>query len=172
MTGIEPPREPVAPAPLVHPLTVPAQRTSWVPGMVGLGIFLVLGSILGGVMLSVTAAALADSADLSAAERAVMAFDEAYEQGDCDAFEQLTTDDVRGDILGRNYDCDAFEAAATALTDGGDYAYSVSVLRTAKFDDTVVVKTRESFGDEASERYTYLLENDGDGWVIAGYGRD
>jgi len=172
MTGIEPPREPVAPAPLVHPLTVPPQRTSWVPGIVALGIFLVLGSILGGFLLSATAAALADSSDLAAAERAVVSLDEAYQQADCDAFEQLTTDDVRGDILGRNYDCDAFEAAAAALADDGDYAYSVTILRTAKFDDTVVVKTRESFGDEASERYSYLLEHDGDGWVIAGYGRD
>lgn len=171
MSGIEPPREPAAPAPLVYPLTVPPQRTSWVPGIVALAIFLVLGSVVGGFSLSATAAALADSADLTAAERVVVALDDAYEQSDCDAFEQLTTDDVRGDILGRNYDCDAFEAAAAALADDGDYAYSVNVLRTAKFDDTVVVKTRESYGDEPSERYTYLVENDGDGWVIAGYGR-
>lgn len=171
MSGIEPPREPVAPAPLVYPLTVPVQRSSRLPGIIGLSVFLVLGTVLGGFLLSATSAGLTDSADLAAAERTVVALDDAYEKGDCDAFESVTTEDVRGEMLGKNYNCEAFEAAAAALADDGDYAYSVSVLRTAKFDDVVVVTTREAYGDENSDRYTYLLEKEDGSWVIAEYGQ-
>ena len=170
MSGIEPPRPPVAPPQLVYPLTVPQPRTSWVPGIVGLSIFVGLGTIVAGIVLSATSAGLTDQADLAAAERTVTSLDAAYSAADCDAFEAVTTDDVRQEILGKNYDCDAFEAAAEALTDGGDYAYSVEVLRSAKFDETVVVTTREAFGDESLQRYTYLLENDHGEWLIAGYG--
>jgi ketosteroid isomerase-like protein len=172
MSGIEPPREPVAPAPLVYPLTVPPRQTSWVPGIVGLSIFVLLGTIAAGIVMSVTAAGLADSSDLAAAQRVVVSLDDAYRAGDCEVFEAVTTDDVRQQILGKNYDCAAFEAAAEALTDRGEYAYAVDVLRAAKFDETVVVYTREAYGDERAERYTYLLENEGDGWLIADYGRD
>jgi hypothetical protein len=172
MSGIEPPRAPVAPAPLVYPLTVPPRKTSWLPGTIGLSIFVLFGTIVAGIVMSVTAAGLADSSDLAAAQKTVVALDESYKSGDCDAFEAVTTEDVRQQILGKNYSCDSFEAAAEALTDGGDYAYSVDVLRAAKFDETVVVYTREGYGDERTERYTYLLENEGDGWLIAGYGRD
>ena len=171
MSGIEPPRPPVAPPQLVYPLTIPPPRTSWVPGIVGLSIFVGLGTIVAGIVISATAAGLADRADLAAAESAVNALDAAYATGDCDAFEAVTTDDVRQEILGKNYDCDAFEAAAEALTDGVDYAYSVDVLRSAKFDDTVVVTTREAYGDESLQRYTYLLENEGGEWLISGYGQ-
>ena len=170
MSGIEPPRPPVAPPQLVYPLTVPPPRTSWVPGIIGVSIFVLLGTIVGGIALSVTGAGLTDRSDLAAAESAVVALDDAYAAGDCDKFEEVTTEDVRQEILGKNYDCDAFEAAAEALTDGGDYAYAVDVLRSAKFDDTVVVYTREAYGDEKSQRYTYLLEKDGGEWLIAGYG--
>ena len=170
MSGIEPPRPPVAPPQLVYPLTVPPPRVSWVPGIVGLSIFVFFGTIVAGIVISATSAGLTDSADLAAAERTVTTLDAAYASADCDTFEAVTTDDVRQEILGKNYDCDAFEAAAEALTDGGDYAYSVEVLRSAKFDDTVVVTTREAYGDETMDRYTYLLENEGGEWLIAGYG--
>ncbi len=171
MSGIEPPRPPVAPPQLVYPLTVPPPRTSWVPGIVGLSIFVFFGTIVAGIVLSATAAGLADRADLAAAERTVNELDAAYASGDCDKFEAVTTDDVRQEILGRNYDCDAFEAAAEALTDGGDYAYSVEIVRSAKFDDTVVVTTREVFGDESLNRYSYILEKDNGEWRITRYGR-
>ena len=171
MSGIEPPREPPAPPQLVFPLTVPVRRRSRVPAIIGIAVAGAVGFAVAGFLFSATASSIADSADRTAAERVVLALDSAYEKGDCDAFEAVTTDDVRGDMLGKNYDCDAFEAAADALTDDGNYAYSVAVVRTAKFDDTVVVTTREAYGDEVSARYSYLLENEDGRWVIVEYGR-
>jgi hypothetical protein len=172
MSGIEPPLPPSVPAPLVYPLTLPPRRRSRAPLFIGVGIAASVFALVAAFVFSAAFSGLLDRADLTAAERAVKALDAAYANGDCDAFEAVTTDDARGDILGKNYDCDAFEAAAEALVDGDEYAYSVSVLRSAKFDDEIVVKTRESFGDETPERYSYVLVNEGAGWVIDKYGRD
>lgn len=172
MSDFEPAREPVAPAPLVHPLATPPPRRSWVPGIVGLSIFVVLGTIVAGFSISATSAGLTDRAHLVDAERAVISLDRAYKSADCNAFEAVTTEDARQEILGRTYDCEAFEEAAAALTADGEYGYAVTVLRSAKFDETVIVTTSEAYGDEQPERYRYVLENDGGNWLIDGYGRD
>jgi hypothetical protein len=174
-TGIEPPREPVAPPQLVFPLTVATPPPSRAPMIVALiGGFFIVAIVIAAAayILSATFARAVDSNDLGAAERVVNDLDAAYQDADCDAFESLTSEDARDDILGESYDCDAFEAAAAALTDGGDYVYSVRITDSRKRGELITVSTDEAYGSAAPTGYTYVLERDGDRWVVTAYGED
>jgi len=175
LTGIEPPREPVAPPQLVFPLTVPAPPPSRAPLIVGLigGFFIVAIAIVAAVyVLSAVFARAVDSNDLGAAERVVHQLDAAYENSDCDAFEQATSESARDDILGQSYDCEAFESAAAALTDEGDYIYSVTITDSRKRGELITVSTDEAYGSDEPSEYTYVLEREDGQWLVTAYGED
>ena len=173
--GIEPPREP-APAPqLVFPLTVPEPPRSRAPMIAGIiAVFVVVAiALTGGIyVLSGTVARAVDISDLGAAEQVVRDLDSAFENADCDAFEEVTTEDARDDILGDSYDCETFEVAAAALTDGGDYVYGVTITDSRKRGELVTVSTEEAYGDADPIDYTYVLERDGGRWRITAYGEE
>ena len=175
LTGIEPPREPAAPPQLVFPLTVPEPPRSRAPMITAaIAIFVVVAiALTGGIyFLSANVARAVDLNDLSAAEQVVRDLDSAYENADCPAFEEVTTEDARDDILGDSYDCETFEAAAAALTDGGDYVYSVAITGSRKRGELVTVTTEEAYGDADAVDYAYVLERDGGQWVVTAYGED
>ena len=175
LTGIEPPREPVAPPQLVFPLTVPVAPPSRAPLIVGLigGFFIVAIVIVAAVyILSGVVARAFDSADLGAAEQVVRDLDAAYADADCDAFEAATSESARDDILGDAYDCETFEAAAAALTDDGDYVYSVRITDSRKRGELITVSTDEAYGSEEPSEYTYVLEREDGRWLVTAYGED
>lgn len=172
-TGIEPPRDPVAAPQLVFPLTVPApppSRGPLIALVVGLFVVAVVIVAVGAFVLSSAVARAIDSNDLGAAERVVNELDDAYAEADCDAFEAATSESARDEILGASYDCEAFEAAADALTEDGDYVYSMTITDSRKRGDLITVTTDEAYGDEKPSEYAYILEREGDQWVVTAYG--
>ena len=174
-TGIEPPREPVAPPQLVFPLMVPPSPPSRGPLIalvVGLFLVAVVIVTVGAFVLSSAVSRAVDSNDLGAAERVVSELDAAFADADCDAFEDATSESARDDILGSSYDCEAFEAAADALTEDGDYVYSMTITDSRKRGDLITVSTDEAYGDEKPREYTYILEHEGGQWVVTAYGED
>ena len=175
LTGIEPPREPAAPPQLVFPLTVHAPPPSRAPLIVGLigGFFIVAIVIVAAVyILSGVVARAFDSADLASAEQVVRDLDTSYADADCDAFENATSEAARDDILGDSYDCEAFEAAAAALTEDGDYVYSVRITDSRKRGELITVSTDEAYGSEEPNEYTYVLEREDGRWLVTAYGED
>ena len=174
-TGIEPPRDPVAAPQLVFPLTVPTpppSRGPLIALVVGLFIVAVVIVTVGAFVLSSAVARAIDSSDLGAAARVVSELDAAFADADCDAFEDSTSESARDEILGASYDCEAFEAAADALTEDGDYVYSVTITDSHKRGDLITVSTDEAYGDEKPREYSYVLEREGDQWVVTAYGED
>jgi hypothetical protein len=170
-SGIQPPAAPQPAAPLLP--APPAPERVRIP----VGAFVAAGAIAGAMVLvvgvfvlSAGIARVVDARDIAAAESAVRAFDAAYAAEDCSAFEAVTTEDARDDILGTDYDCDAFEAAAAAVHEGGDYVYSTEVTGSRKRGGAITVRTEEAFGDSASDTFAYVLENEGGRWLIAAYG--
>lgn len=172
ISGIQPPAAPQPSAPLLPPAP-PPERVR-----LPIGAFIAAGAIMGALILVVavfvfsgTVARLVDSRDTGLAEGAVRAFDAAYENADCDAFEAVTTEDARDDILGDDYDCALFEAAAAAVHDGDEYIYSTEITGSRKRGSIVTVATEERYGTAESDTFTYVLERENGSWVIAAYGR-
>ncbi len=170
-SGIQPPAAPVQSAPLLAP-TPPPERVR-----LPVGAFIAAGAIAGALVLvvaffvlSASVARAVDARDIAAAESAVRAFDSAYAEQDCDAFEAVTTEDARDDILGTDYDCDVFEAAAAAVHDGDAYVYSTEITDSRKRGDVITVRTEEAFGDAETDSFAYVLESENGTWLIAAYG--
>lgn len=174
MTGIEPPREPAAPPLLVVPLTAPEppRKRNWTAVIVVLALVVLVLGTGAGFVLSAFGAYLTDTADRAAAERAVIAMDDAYRDADCEAFETVTTERARKRILGGDFSCELFAEAAAALTDGDEYIYSVTVRSVVKRGDEVVVRTAESYAEQSPKRYAYIVARSDGQWRITGYGAD
>jgi hypothetical protein len=170
-TGIEPPRPAAEPASsLDSQMPSRSWRLPLIVGGAAVTIVLAFGVAIGVFALSEGAARLNDSNDLAAAEKVVLAFDTAYENVDCDAFEGVTTSDARDQIVGDDYDCDVWQRQAETLTVAGDYSYTVDVTSSRKRGDMIRVSTSESYAGDDSVDYLYWLERDGSGWLIVEYG--
>lgn len=97
-------------------------------------------------------------------EHAVVDYDRAYDEVDCELFESVTTAAYRETLAPT---CADFEAEAQAFVDSFS-AYDVVVNSTEIDGETATVLTTETWtldGEEGSADYTYTLVNEG-GWKI------
>ncbi|HWI31888.1 MAG TPA: DUF2510 domain-containing protein [Microbacterium sp.] len=160
----------------VLPPAAPARRGWVLPVILG-GAFLVL-VILGIIfipMLVQTFTAGRYSADENAAIEAVEAYDEAWQDGDCDALQAVTTEDLRTAV--GVPDCAAFEEAAAGFQDATD-DYELKVTDVTTDAGVITVRTDETYTsyldeennpvpgfDAISEIEYTLIQVDGS-WVI------
>lgn len=173
----------VAPAGAFVSATEPAKSKTWIVwvviGVVLLGIVIAAAVILPLLFLSFAAgggSTAPDGADETEAVSAVMLYDDAWQEADCDKLAASTTEEFRVS-LGID-DCVDFEEASASFTDSVDN-YEVVVTSIDKAGDTITVSTTESYDalyDEddqpldqpvpASDQYRYVLVSTDDGWVI------
>lgn len=133
---------------------------------------LVIGGGVGAVV--VLSANAQRQADLAAVEQVVRDFDRAYEEVDCDLFEEVTSDDLRDEQYEPDgYDCDGWEENAQSYFDeDGDYTFRVTIDEVTVTGDRARVETSERWerdGVKGSGTVTYRLERLGGRWVITDY---
>jgi hypothetical protein len=129
--------------------------------------------VIGGIVLAVLGLAAAGTAAFvlltpSAAAgpaSAVLGYDQAYAEVDCELFVAVTTDTYREALAPT---CDDFETEAQAFVDSfSDY---VVIIETTDIDGaTATISTTESWvleGQENTAEYLYTLVNEGGAWKI------
>jgi hypothetical protein len=128
----------------------------WVVGGSVLAFLLLLG---GGIAIIVSLALGATNGPRDA----VVAYDKAWQQVDCDLLQSVTTGAVYYD------DCTAFEDDASAFNDSyGDY--KVTVVNTNVMMGTATVQTNETYtedGEKYTDHYTYTLVQEDGAWKIS-----
>lgn len=112
-----------------------------------------------------------DSRQERAVEKTVLALDTAYEDQDCEAFQDLVSEDLADLMVDGDFDCESWVAIATSLRTDGEYTYSVDVVDVQVTGDEASAYTEESADDGEIVGYAYALERGDDGWVIVGYDR-
>ena len=174
MTYQPPPTPPVGQVPAAY--APPPKRIPVWPFVLGGGILIlvVLGVIAAfAIPAYQNAQAAAQLArDEQAVEDVIVAFDEAYEDADCDDYEAVTDEDFRDDWSQENmdadYDCDEWEEGAETLTEDGEYTYKVDIDEVTVRGDRATVVTFEGTDDEVE--YEYELERTDDGeWIVVSY---
>ena len=103
--------------------------------------------------------------------QAVLAFDAAYENQDCDAFQALVDDDLADQLVDDEFDCDAWIETAKSLQRDGEYDYTVDVLDVHVDGNDASAYTEENAGEQGPTNYYYTLERASTGWVIVAYDR-
>lgn len=155
--SVSPVGAPVAPPP-------PPARRSRVPWIVG-GVIAGLLLISAGVVAALLIVAPWSSSTVRGPEQAVLDYDRAYDEVDCELFASVTTVGYRERIAPT---CEAFEQDAQTFVDNfGDY--EVVVESTAIDGGTATVVTTESWtldGASNSAEYTYTLLDQGGSWRI------
>jgi len=145
------PVEPTSPAPR-------RSRTPWVVVGVVLAVLLVAGGVIAALFL------FAPRATGGPAD-AVLAYDTAYADADCDLYVSVTTVGYRERLAPT---CADFEAEARAFADHFS-EYEVVVQSTEVDGSTATVVTTETWlldGAENSAEYTYTLVDDDGTWRI------
>lgn len=166
--------------------TEPRKSKLWilwvVLGVVLLGIVIAAAIVIPLLFLSLTGGngsqggAGPQGADQEAAVAAVELYDDAWQNADCEAYEQSTTEDFRA--ASQLEDCEAFTSTATEFSASvQDYVVSVTDIETD--GDAIIVSTTETYNalfdedgapldepapDEVDYEYT-VIQVDGD-WVI------
>ncbi|WP_203580276.1 DUF2510 domain-containing protein [Microbacterium hibisci] len=135
--------------------TEPRKSRLWilwvVLGVVLLGIVIAAAVVIPLLFLSATTAGgVAQTDDERAAVTAVERYDDAWQNGDCDALASATTEDFRTD-QGLT-DCAAFEDQTVSFGAGVE-DYTVQIADVETIDDVILVATNETF--------TQLLDADG-----------
>lgn len=170
--GYAPP--PAGYAPRYAPPPAGPRRLPLWPFLLGGGallLLIVIGIVVAFFVGQLAAATQAES-DRETVEAMVVAFDEAYEDADCDDYEAVTSSAFRDSAMQesdeQDFDCDVWEEGAESLTVGGEYVYVVEVYEVAVDGDTATVQTIETLDGEPLD-YLYGLERSGAGWVIVSY---
>jgi len=143
-------------------------------GVVLLGIVIAAAVLIPLLMLSAaTAGSTGDTDDERAAVSAVELYDDAWQDGDCDALTRATTENFR--VENGFTDCATFEDQAAAFNAGLD-DYDIRVTDVETLGEEVVVTTEETYteiadGDDAgsaqgSAVYEYTVVDSGDAWLI------
>jgi hypothetical protein len=117
------------------------------------------------------------NADQEEAILAVLLYDSAYRNGDCDAYMTSTTEDFRESY--EVVDCDEFADDSSSFNDSVDDYVTTAIDVLENDDGTISVYTTETFtswydeeGNETDEAqayeydYEYDLVSTDDGWVI------
>lgn len=133
-------------------------RAPWIVGGTVLGVLLLAGAGVAAFLL------LAPRGDAGPAQ-AVLGYDQAYAESDCDLYVAVTTVDYRERLAPT---CVDFEAEARAFADNfSDYEV---VVESTEFDGaTATVVTTESWvldGQQNTTQYTYTLVDDDGVWRI------
>jgi ketosteroid isomerase-like protein len=115
------------------------------------------------------AASVADSREKPAIEQAVLDFDAAYANQDCEAFRALVADDLADQLVDDDFDCESWVSIAESLRLDGEYAYSVEVLRVDVDGDWAGAYTEELDASSQATNYYYELERSADAWIIVSY---
>lgn len=139
--------------------------------MLGVGL-LAVGAVIVFVASFIASGLLADVADSRqkpAIEQAVLDFDAAYADQDCEAFQALVADDLADQLVNDDFDCDSWLAIAESLRSDGEYAYSVDVLRVDVEGDWAGAYTEELDAYSRATNYYYELERSAGAWVIVSY---
>lgn len=156
-------------------------------GIVALGgvitAIVVIPMILGGLMATTGSAGegepgstVPSEADESAAVAAVLLYDEAWQQVDCDKYFAATTEAFRTEL--ELPDCATFEENAQGFADGTD-EYVVTVTSVVQDADVITVSTSETYTslvdedgaplespETVEDLWDYYLIESRDGWVI------
>ena len=159
--------------------TEPRKSKLWIVwvvlGVVLLGIVIAAAVVIPLLFLSATSSSTqaggAQSDDERAAVAAVELYDDAWQDADCDALTEATTEDFR--VENGFSDCATFEEQAVAFSEGLD-EYDVEVTDVETLGDEILVTTNESYtepgeGGEAtpgSAVYEYTLVESGGAWMI------
>jgi hypothetical protein len=159
--------------------TEPRKSKLWIVwvvlGVVLLGIVIAAAVVIPLLFLSATSSSSqaggAQSDDERAAVAAVELYDDAWQDADCDALTDATTEDFR--VENGFSDCATFEEQAVAFSEGLD-EYDVEVADVETVDDEILVTTNESYlepgeGGEStpgSAVYEYTLVESGGAWMI------
>jgi len=148
-------------------------------GIVLLGIVVALAVLIPLLLLGNAAGggsgSAAETADEKAAVAAVEQYDDAWQNGDCDAFEASTTEQFRAEAAFA--DCAAFQSEAAAFEASFD-DYTVRIDDVVTQDGAILVTTTESYTalidaegnptdpTEGATVYHYTIVPVGDGWAI------
>ena len=157
--------------------TEPRKSKLWIVwvvlGVVLLGIVIAAAVVIPLLFLSATSsqAGGAQSDDERAAVAVVELYDDAWQDADCDALTEATTEDFR--VENGFSDCATFEEQAVAFSEGLD-DYDVEVTDVETLGDEILVTTNESYtepGDDGestpgSAVYEYTLVESGGAWMI------
>jgi hypothetical protein len=158
--------------------TEPRKSKLWIVwvvlGVVLLGIVIAAAVIIPLLILSGSAGGgTAQTDDERAAVAAVQLFDDAYQEGDCDALAEATTEQFRADS--GFTDCAAFQDQAAAFN-AALQEYEIEVTDVETIQDEIVVTTTETYseiGEDAeptpgSAVYEYTVIESGGAWLIDG----
>ncbi|WP_194398827.1 DUF2510 domain-containing protein [Microbacterium ureisolvens] len=160
--------------------TEPRRSKLWilwvVLGVVLLGIVIAAAVVIPLLFLSATTGgSAAQTDDERAAVAAVEGYDDAWQNGDCDALGAATTEEFRTD-QGLT-ECSAFEDQAAAFSAGVE-DYTVQVADIETIGDVIVVRTNETFMQvldsdgqtiepaPGSAVYEYTVVDSGGDWLI------
>lgn len=114
-------------------------------------------------------------ADEQAAVAAVLLYDEAWADADCDKYFTATTESFR--VMMQMADCAAFEEEAWYFGESTDQ-YEVEILEVAAHGDLITVSTSETYlllvddqgapltGEPVEDLFQYILASSDDGWEI------
>jgi hypothetical protein len=156
--------------------TEPRKSKLWIVwvvlGVVLLGVVIAAAVLIPLLILSAsTSSGSAQSDDERSAVAAVELFDEAYQQGDCDALAEATTEEFRA--ANGFDDCAAFQEQAAAFNAAlQDYEIEVTDVETVA--DVIVVTTTESYSEigedteptPGSAAYEYTVVDSGGAWLV------
>lgn len=156
--------------------TEPRRSKLWIVwvvlGVVLLGVVIAAAVLIPLLILSAsTSGGSAQSDDERSAVAAVELFDEAYQQGDCDALAEATTEEFRA--ANGFDDCAAFQEQAAAFN-AALQEYEIEVTDVETVADVIVVTTTESYaeiGEDAeptpgSAVYEYTVVDSGGAWLV------
>jgi len=160
-------------------MTVESRATRSIPRWPFVVAAAVVLLVAGGFLLSTALAAAGHERDLETAEQVVRQFDASYADADCDAFIAVTTAEMREEYAADyfesgGFDCDAWVADAEALTEDGEYLYTLDFMGATADGDEAEVETTESRATTLTEGngdtdYTYELERIDGSWLITSY---
>ncbi|MGW9587106.1 DUF2510 domain-containing protein [Microbacterium sp. NPDC055455] len=156
--------------------TEPRRSKLWIVwvvlGVVLLGVVIAAAVLIPLLILSAsTSGGSAQSDNERSAVAAVELFDEAYQQGDCDALAEATTEEFRA--ANGFDDCAAFQEQAAAFN-AALQEYEIEVTDVETVADVIVVTTTESYsevGEDAeptpgSAVYEYTVVDSGGAWLV------
>jgi len=184
-----PPVPPVPPQPEVPPApaTPPASgRRGWIIPVVIVGAVVLLGAaaaiiailwgtLTGGSIGTGGSTGEPSGDELAQARAAVLDYDQAYQNADCDLFFAVTSERFHEEAW--NFvDCDDFVEITQEFNAGVD-GYGIDVVDSVRNDDgTITVSTEESYTSQNEEdlgqayvdEYDYVLVEVDDAWVVDG----
>lgn len=146
----------------------PPRRPVWPWVLGGVGVVLLLLVVGGGILAAIAIPIFLAQQGNAQVSVAVMDFDTAIKELDCERFDELTDESAKSYFIEGEFTCDAFDEAFASYLDP-DFAYTVTINDVDARGDVATATTTESWqfeGSSGSLTGVYELERHGDEWII------